>query len=185
MKIHHLFLFFLIFTVSFLKAQLFTVIDPVSANLSTADGQVYQNLMAWGKTRSVQIVETGAIPDLQEHGILTFDIPGYSISSLKAEAVRVTYNNDNDYIWSGKITGGTTGYLSVIRKPEGTGGFIQTTDRSYLLTPFAETYSLLTKTAEAGTKQVGFNANDLPPGVYFCKIQIGATNMFKKLVVLK
>lgn len=48
-----------------------------------------------------------------------------------------------------------------------------------------ETATLVNEEKPAGIYEVTFNANNLPSGIYFYMLQVGAINIVKKMVFLK
>ena len=134
-----------LFVSSLVQAQenLFTEVQYSSLNLTAEQETFRQNVDALPHIGALKYVIVGNLPDIQQTGILNFTVPAVPNESYSAEAVSVSYEDDLNYSWSGKIDGSGNGNILITRTPEQTTGFMHLSTRYFSLFPLAGAYSIL------------------------------------------
>lgn len=163
------------------------LLEPVSASelqLSSNQQKFYNNVANSFYTKNVQFVKVGHLPNIQQNGILRFTIPGYS-QLVEAEGIRVEFTNDFNYTWSGKFrspfinssgpvisTSTQDGYMSIVTREGGSGGFFQLSDAFYELLPIKGNICILREhdltKYSPGDETCGTQPSPLNPLEDFC-----------------
>jgi Secretion system C-terminal sorting domain/Metallo-peptidase family M12B Reprolysin-like len=128
----------------FVTAQdklLFDEIPTQNAELNTEQKRKLLKLANQKLTKDVRIIKIGKLKNIQNKGQISLKLPGIN-SVIKAEAVLVQYNNDNNFAWSANLTN-KTGVVMIISKDEGIGGYIQCEGRSFMILPINKEKSIL------------------------------------------
>lgn len=155
----HLFLWLLMPFVS--TAQLIQVQSPTQLSFTASEQQFIQKMNLAAETQSIQYVSIGDIAQFETNGVVNLTLPGIA-GSFPTEAVHVEYVSPTDYIWSGNFTS-VPGYFSIIRKPEGAGGFYLLPGKFFSIVPLNGTVSLLRELNLADVPKEDCGNKLLPP----------------------
>ena len=156
---------------NFLFAQFFTTYQSNQIQWPSGGLARYQALQAPALSKSVQIVSTVDVRNVQSNGILSFQLQGSS-SVLQAEASLITDDPTMGFIWSGKLTTAPGGYVSFIYRDGKTAGFIQIGKDFYEISPINNSYQFFVKRNNDYTPSqacaVASTPPEAPPGPNDC-----------------
>ncbi|MEL6866510.1 MAG: zinc-dependent metalloprotease family protein [Bacteroidota bacterium] len=142
----------------FSQNTLFTILSPSQANLNTSEQEFVDRMRLDPYTAQLNLVSLGNLSNLQQSGILSFLMPN-SLTPYGAEALRVQYEDETNYIWTGRFPN-QKGSMSLVRNPGGFGGFIDHEEASYTILPINPAVSAMIQhqTQDSTPTSCGVNA---------------------------
>lgn len=122
---------------------MFSLSDATQAGFSSSQIQFNSSLMQDSFYLSQQVVQIGDVAALQTNGVLQFSLPGFSTQPFTAIANRVDYQNPDNYVWVGDLSGNEVGQILLVATEGRLNGFVQTANRYFTLMGIGTGFSLL------------------------------------------